>query len=91
MYENRQYAVFATSELNLIDFSQVLETSVDTVRKSVDDTRTFVKWDGIEPPTCIGLLTSLEGTYTHEEMLTMLADPAWSDYTTTMDGSNGGG
>jgi len=91
MYENRQYAVFATSELNLIDFNQVLETSVDTVRKSVDDTRTFVKWDGVEPPACIGLLISLEGTYTHEEMLTMLADTTWSDYTTTMDGSNGGG
>jgi hypothetical protein len=61
------------------------------VRKSVDNTRTFVKWDGVEPPACIGLLTSLEGTYTHEEILTMLADTAWSDYTTTMDGSNGGG
>lgn len=77
MYNNRQYAVFATSELTLIDFGQVLETSVDTVRKSVDGTRTFVKWDGVEPPACIGLLTSLEGTYTYEEMLTMLADPAW--------------
>jgi hypothetical protein len=91
MYENRQYAVFATSELNLIDFNQVLETSVDTVRKSVDDTRTFVKWDGVDPPACIGLLTSLEGTYTHEEMLTMLADPAWVSPSMPMEGSLGGG
>lgn len=91
MYNNRQYAVFATSELNLIDFNQVLETSADTVRKSVDDTRTFVKWDGAEPPACIGLLTSLEGTYTHEEMLTMLADPDWANPGIPMEGINGGG
>ena len=78
MYDNRQYAVFATSELNLIDFTQVLETSADTVRKSVDGTRTFVKWDGVEPPACIGLLTTLEGTYTYEEILSILAEPAWN-------------
>lgn len=42
----REYMIFNVSELSKIDFSQVFETSADTVRKSVDTTKTFVKWDG---------------------------------------------
>jgi hypothetical protein len=45
-FENRKFMIFNVSELPLIDFSEILETSIDTVRKSVDGTKTFVKWDG---------------------------------------------
>ena len=36
-YDNRGFMIFNVSELGTIDFTQVLETSVDTVRKSVDE------------------------------------------------------
>ena len=49
IYANREYLIFPVSELNKVDFSQVLETSADTVRKSVDETKTFVKWNGDTP------------------------------------------
>jgi hypothetical protein len=52
MYENRNFVIFNTSELDQIDFDQVLETSADTVRQSVDGTKTFVKWDGDLPCLC---------------------------------------
>ena len=78
MFNNRQYAVFSVSELDLIDFSQVLETSAETVRKTVDGTRTYVKWDSEQAPACIGLLSTLEGTYSYEEILSILEDPAWN-------------
>jgi|TARA_B110000908_G_scaffold149696_1_gene183129 hypothetical protein len=42
--ENRQYMVFNTSELNLINFNEVLQTSADSVRKSANGSKTFVKW-----------------------------------------------
>ena len=42
-FENRKYVIFATTELNKIDFNEVLETSISTVRKSVDETKTFAK------------------------------------------------
>ena len=42
IYEQRQFMIFNVSELDSIDFTQVLETSKDTVRKSVDKTKTFV-------------------------------------------------
>lgn len=76
-YETRNFMIFNISELSNIDFTQVLETSIDTVRKSVDETKTFVKWDGIMP-TCVEALLTKEGPYTYEEILTILATEEWS-------------
>lgn len=78
-YDNREFMIFAVSELNLVDFTQVLETSVDTVRKSVDGLKTFVKWDGLTIPSSIESLTTKEGPYTYDEMLDILATPEWTD------------
>ena len=77
-YENRRFMIFNVSELNQIDFNTVLETSADTVRKSVDETKTFVKWDNTIP-TCVNNLTTKEGPYTYEEILTILATLEWTD------------
>lgn len=74
--DNRFYMIFNVSELNSIDFSQVLETSVDTVRKSNSQTKTFVKWEG-EIPSSVQSLTTKEGPYTHEEILQILETPEW--------------
>ena len=69
--------IFNVSELPNIDFTQVLETSEETVRKSVDETKTFVKWDG-EMPECVSTLTTKEGPYTYDEILTILSTPEWT-------------
>lgn len=78
-YENREFMIFNVSELPNIDFTQVLETSADTVRKSVDQTKTFVKWDGITIPSSVDSLTTKEGPYTYNEILDILATPEWTD------------
>ena len=78
MLEERQFMIFNVSELGTVDFTQVLETSQDTVRRSVDETKTFVKWDG-NIPDCVNNLTTKEGPYTYEEILTILAGPEWTD------------
>jgi hypothetical protein len=78
-YENREFMIFNVSELPQIDFTQVLETSIDTVRKSVDETKTFVKWDGTTIPSSVDSLTTKEGPYTYNEILTILATPEWTD------------
>ena len=70
--------IFNISELPLIDFTQVLETSIDTVRKSVDETKTFVKWDGDVTPSSVDSLTTKEGPYTYEEILNILQGPEWT-------------
>ena len=77
-YTNRNFMIFNVSELNDIDFEQVLETSSDTVRKSVDGTKTFVKWEDTMP-TCVSNLTTKEGPYTYNEILVILATSEWMD------------
>jgi hypothetical protein len=77
-YPNREFMIFNVSELPQIDFTQVFETSIDTVRKSVDQTKTFVKWDG-EIPSSISSLTTKEGPYTYDEMLIILSTEEWTD------------
>ena len=82
-YDNRRFMIFNVSELGQIDFSTVLETSAETVRKSVDETKTFVKWDGTIP-TCVSDLTTKEGPYTYDEILTILSTPEWTSPITTI-------
>lgn len=79
MYQNRQFLIFNVSELPLIDFSQVLETSPSTVRKSSDGTKTFVKWDSDSEPTFVSNLTTKEGPFTYSEILSILSTSEWSE------------
>jgi hypothetical protein len=76
-YEHREFMIFNVSELDQIDFTTVHETSIDTVRKSVDETKTFVKWDGVIPE-CVANLTTKEGPYTYDEILVILATEEWT-------------
>jgi hypothetical protein len=76
--ENRVFMIFSISELNKIDFNQVIETSIDTIRKSVDGTKTFVKWEGLTPSS-VQSLTTKQGPYTYEEILTIMATNEWTN------------
>lgn len=76
--EPKYYIIFNVSELNKIDFSQVFETSVETVRKSVDETLTFVKYATDEMPSSVASLDTKQGPYSHEEILEILSTPEWT-------------
>ena len=80
--ENRKYVIFNVSELDKIDFNEVQETSVDTIRKSVDETLTFVKYDGDEMPPSVLSLTTKQGPYTQTEILEIINTPEWVIETT---------
>jgi hypothetical protein len=77
MYDQRNFAIFSATELDQINFTEVLETSTETVRKSVDGTKTFVKWDGETPPPSVQALTTLQGYYNYEEILEILSGEEW--------------
>jgi hypothetical protein len=79
LYENRKFMIFDVSELSNIDFTQVCETSIDTVRKSVDETKTFVKWNTEGVPSSVDSLTTKEGPFSYEEILTILSTPEWTN------------
>lgn len=76
MYTERNYLIFNVSELDKINFNEVLETSANTVRRSVNGEKTFVKWDG-DRPACTLTLETAEGPYTHAEILDILSTTEW--------------
>ena len=75
---SRTYLIIQSSELDKVDFSQVIETSADTVRKSIDTTKTFIKWDGDTTPACVSNLTGTEGPYTKDQIITILNTEEWT-------------
>jgi hypothetical protein len=77
-YPSRRFVIFNVSELSTIDFSQVYETSADTVRNSVDELETFVKFDLPTPPSVTALTTKSQ-EYDYDEILAILATPEWTD------------
>ena len=77
-YPDRRFVIFNTSELSTIDFNQVFETSADTVRKSLDELKTFVKFD-LPAPSSVTALTTKSQEYDYDEMLVILATPEWTD------------
>ena len=78
MSSTRDFMIFNTSETGSIDFNDVAETSIDTLRLNVSGSRTFVNWDG-DIPTSVSSLTTKEGPYTHQQILTILTGSEWVD------------
>jgi len=79
-FENRQFIILNVSELSAVNFNEVLETSPDTVLKSVDGTKTFVKWDSTpddDLPSSLQNIKSRKGPYTHSQMLEILQTNKW--------------
>ena len=74
---NKKYAIFNVSEINKIDFTQVLETSAETLRKSIDGTKTFVKWEG-EVPSSVETLTTKSQYLTDMDMVLLMPTSEWS-------------
>ena len=77
-YTDREFMIFNISELPNIDFTQVIETSEESVRKSLDGTKTFVKWNG-PTPQCVIDLTTKEGPYTYSQILQILSTSDWDN------------
>ena len=80
MHNTRTYAVINLTDISLIDFSQIGETSSSTIRKSLDDTQFVIKWQDGYTPTFItdGSVVPV-GTYDHHAILELMATPAWSE------------
>jgi hypothetical protein len=73
----RNYMIFDVVELTNINFTEVLETSANTLIKSIDETKTFVKWEG-NTPLCVESLITKKGPYTQNEMRDVLKGIDWS-------------
>ena len=76
MLENRRWVIIDKDEVSSVDFSQILETSADTLRYSNDGSKTFVKYEGSQPSFLSG-----KTEYNHSQILAILRDTdgEWTD------------
>ena len=76
-FENRRWVVIPTSSTGSINFNDVLETSVHTLRLSIDGSQTFVKYDGTQPAS-VASLAGASAEYNHTAILNLLTGSAWT-------------
>lgn len=71
---SKNYVIIEASEVDSVDFSQVLETSAETIRYNLAGNKTFVKFEGDTP-------SFLEGKElkSYSEMRSILATEEWTD------------
>ncbi len=72
------YITINMTEVALVNFNEVLQTSEETLRLSVDSFQAVLKWEGDEP-SFVATLSSYDGPYTHSEILAIMATPEWTD------------
>lgn len=74
------YGIIRIEDLSKVDFSQVGETSADTVRKNLLDppTQFILKWD-VEPTFITDGTIVPDTTYTHKECLEVMQTTEWSE------------
>tara|TARA_R110002012_G_scaffold99649_1_gene237702 strand:+ start:1507 stop:1770 length:264 start_codon:yes stop_codon:yes gene_type:complete len=79
-YSNRTYAFIETSDIGSVDFSQVMETSATTVRKSIDETQFILKWSTLNWPSFIAPSGSITPTWkgSHTECINLLTGSFWT-------------
>jgi len=70
---SRTYCIIDSSDVENVNFDQVFETSADTLRYNNEETQTFVKYEGAKPRFLYG-----KDTYTHSQMLDILAGSDWT-------------
>ena len=77
MYNNKTYAIINASDVSNIDFDQILETSVNTLKYSLDTSLILIKW--LSPPSFIYVdeLVDPIGIYTHQQILSILKTNEW--------------
>ncbi len=73
------YVTLDLSEASSLDFEQIQQTSIDTLRISVDGTRTIVKWGSAGGvPSSVETLTTKGPYLTHDEALELMSTEAWT-------------
>lgn len=74
------YLILDKAELTKVDFTKIMEDSIDTVRVCPDGTKAVIAWISEETPDFVSLIDSKEGPYTKEEVLPILRSDFWNKF-----------
>ena len=73
-FENRKWIIVNVSAITDDMISSAIQTSMNTLRKTTDNSKAILKWDGDTPAVFDGMTT-----YTHSEILTELNKSTWTE------------
>lgn len=73
-YSNRKWIIVNVSDITEEMIIYAIQTSMDTLKKTLDGNKAILKWDG-DTPSCFDGLT----TYNHSEILEELAKSDWNE------------
>ena len=73
----RTYVIVNTSDLSLLDYSQLLTTSAETTVRNVVGDKAIVKYIGDMPSTISSL--SEKTLHTHEEIILIVKSSEWRE------------
>ena len=77
---SRKYVILNTSEVDSVDFTQVLQTSKESLRYTTDGSKFLLKYDGTQPSFLSG-----KTEYTHSEILAILDNVDGDWYITSIE------
>jgi len=72
------YTIINISDLSNIDFSEIGETSENTIRKSLDETQFIIKYNTEPSFITNGTIVPLQ-TLTHSEALILMQTSDWNE------------
>ena len=72
-YSNRKWVIVNVSDITDEMINSAIQSSMDTLRKTLDGSKAILKFDG-DTPSCFDGLT----TYNHSEILEELAKSDWT-------------
>jgi hypothetical protein len=72
-YDNRKWVIVNVSAITNEMISSAIQTSISTLRKTLDNSKAILKWDGDTPSVFDGMTT-----YNHSQIRTELAKSAWT-------------
>ena len=71
-----KYLIIKLTDLDKVDFSQILQTNEDTILPSKDNLYTIIKWVG-EDPDFLNLLTDSIGPFTKDIIIDEMKKLNW--------------
>jgi hypothetical protein len=78
MHGFEHYAIININDLDNVDFTQIGETSVDTIRKSLDETMFVLKWETMPTFITDGTIVPLQ-VLSHQECLELMQTSEWTN------------
>jgi hypothetical protein len=73
MFGDRKWVIVNATDVTDEMIKNAIQSGMDTLKKSLDDSKAILKWDG-DTPSCFEGMT----TYSHSEIKTELSGDEWN-------------